>query len=191
MTSDRKSRANRCNAKKSTGPRSEKGKARSALNAVSHGLSGQPVYDAPTQETIEGLAHSFAAGEFSDDLVMACAREAAEAQVLVTRIKQARRMAWESAAEDMPITDRGNLVHINTPDMARAYDKGSDIAIDDLKRLMPYLFAQPFENDIERDAAIVELASKRLFSLIRYERSAANCRDKALRKMEQIRDESG
>lgn len=43
MASDRQIAANRENAKRSTGPRSEAGKARSARNALKHGLSAEQV----------------------------------------------------------------------------------------------------------------------------------------------------
>ena len=39
--SDRQLRANRANAQKSTGPRTEAGKQRSRLNGLRHGLTGQ------------------------------------------------------------------------------------------------------------------------------------------------------
>jgi predicted phosphohydrolase len=41
MTSDRQILANRCNAKKSTGPRTESGKKRVRANALKHGLSAR------------------------------------------------------------------------------------------------------------------------------------------------------
>jgi len=37
-TSDKKAASNRCNAQKSTGPRTEQGKANSRLNALKHGI---------------------------------------------------------------------------------------------------------------------------------------------------------
>jgi hypothetical protein len=43
MTTEKQIRANRRNAKKSTGPRTRKGKARSSQNAVTHGLSAESV----------------------------------------------------------------------------------------------------------------------------------------------------
>jgi hypothetical protein len=46
MTSLRQIRANQLNATKSSGPRSEQGKARSRLNALSHGLTAETVVGA-------------------------------------------------------------------------------------------------------------------------------------------------
>jgi hypothetical protein len=43
MTSDKQLRANRANATKSTGPRSQTGKARSRMNALQHGFSSQEI----------------------------------------------------------------------------------------------------------------------------------------------------
>ncbi|MFK4401909.1 hypothetical protein [Bradyrhizobium elkanii] len=45
MASDRQIEANRNNAKRSTGPKTEKGKARSSRNALRHGLSRPRPHD--------------------------------------------------------------------------------------------------------------------------------------------------
>jgi len=45
MATDRQIRANQLNARKSTGPRTLPGKARSRLNALTHGLTAQTVVD--------------------------------------------------------------------------------------------------------------------------------------------------
>jgi hypothetical protein len=57
MTSKLKIDTNRRNAKKSTGPKTVAGKAKLALNAVSHGLSAKPKLDTETHKKIEKLAN--------------------------------------------------------------------------------------------------------------------------------------
>ncbi len=44
MISFRKTEANRCNARRSTGPRTRLGKLRISRNAVKHGLTSQPTH---------------------------------------------------------------------------------------------------------------------------------------------------
>jgi len=66
-TSDRKVAANRANARRSTGPRSTLGKARSSLNAIRHGILARAAFNV----TLEGEAKR---AEF-DDLVRGLAQE--------------------------------------------------------------------------------------------------------------------
>jgi hypothetical protein len=85
MTSDRKIAANRSNAKKSTGPQSERGRLRSRRNAVRHGLAvaigSQPSYS----EDIEALAKALV-GDGGPPTEFA--RQAAEAELDLLRIRK-------------------------------------------------------------------------------------------------------
>ena len=184
MTSPRKHAANRRNARKSTGPRSQPGKARAALNAVTHGLSGRPVFDATSQKAVETLARAFAGEDAGHPRVLELACQAAEAQIQFARVKEARSRVWEEAGREPVITKRGILFHLNNPDNARRFHEQFGSPVGDYKKLLPNHFKAPFETDLERDMAVFELASKRLFRLVRYERRAANMRDKALRELE-------
>ena len=79
MSSDRKITANRSNAKKSTGPRSEAGRDVSCRNAQRHGLAidigNDPVFRDDIQKLAQAFAHSSGVQNVSER-----ARETAEAE---------------------------------------------------------------------------------------------------------------
>ena len=56
--SDRRLRANRANAARSTGPRTRAGKAVARLNALRHGLAAVSHYEPGADQEIEALAHA-------------------------------------------------------------------------------------------------------------------------------------
>jgi hypothetical protein len=86
MSSDRKRAANRSNARRSTGPRSVAGKARSARNARRHGLATSVRADPALSGEIDALAREIAR-DGGDPLG---ARKIAEAQVELDRVRDAR-----------------------------------------------------------------------------------------------------
>jgi len=94
MTSDRKIAANRRNAKKSTGPRTETGRRRSRLNALRHGLAvaigSQPAFS----EDIERLARALVGGGPANEF----ARQAAEAEIELLRIRKVRASQFNAIA---------------------------------------------------------------------------------------------
>jgi len=187
MSTDRKIASNRRNSAKSTGPKSEAGKARSALNAVSHGLSAKSAFDAVTQNKMDDLTISFTQGNNENLAIMDAAREAAEGQIMLERIRGLRAQVWEKASRDSSITERGKLYGLNDPGIAPFFYERFSAHVGEFMRLFPNETAEPFHSDTDRDAAIVDLATKELAKLVRYERQAANRRDRALRTLEQLR----
>lgn len=86
MTSERVTRANRVNAKASTGPRTRAGKARSGQNARKHGLSSagsSPEVDAEVARLVELIMGEYGGDEVTRD----AARSLAEAQAQVQRVR--------------------------------------------------------------------------------------------------------
>jgi hypothetical protein len=81
--------ANRANAKKSTGPRTAAGCAKSSRNAYRHGLS---VPAQPDPQAVEALAEAIA-GETAGEVELRAARALAEAQLELKRIRVARAAA--------------------------------------------------------------------------------------------------
>ena len=90
MTSARKTRANRENAKASTGPRTTHGKLKAAQNARRHGLSlrinSDPTYSAQVKNFVRAIAAKTASPE-----IFELAHRRAEFEIDLIRIRQRRR----------------------------------------------------------------------------------------------------
>jgi hypothetical protein len=100
MTSTAQLESNRANARLSTGPRTEAGKARSALNAVRHGLSARlPVSLSSGPFAEDELAVQSFIDRVVDDLAPATAQEQVEAtRIAALHIRLHRLLGIEAAA---------------------------------------------------------------------------------------------
>lgn len=123
MTSALKIKANRANARTSTGPRTRQGKIRSAQNARRHGLSVSVLTDPLLSEDAEKLAHALA-GEGASAAVLEPARRAAQAQINLNRIRKARHdlLVRNLRPDPPPNSNRAALVDgplTDCPEMAK------------------------------------------------------------------------
>src|SRR5262245_39179703 len=89
MTSPAKIAANRCNARRSTGPRSAAGKARARRNAFRHGLATPASLDHVAMDRINDLILALTP-DFPNQLEVQLATLAAEAQTEIERVRQAK-----------------------------------------------------------------------------------------------------
>ena len=94
MTSDRQRRANLANAKSSTGPKTVPGRVRSAQNALRHGLNVSVLSDPALAPLAEEMARKIA-GSDADAEAVECARQIAEAQIDLNRVRDSRRRLIE------------------------------------------------------------------------------------------------
>ena len=96
MTSDRKTKANRANARVSTGPNTVDGRARSAQNAFRHGLSLPVHSDQALSKEVQALARLIAGSNTSAHMQM-LARQVAEAEVDLRRVRLASHQILSQA----------------------------------------------------------------------------------------------
>ena len=101
MTSDRQRRANRANAKTSTGPKTKAGKARSARNALRHGLNIPVASDPALVPQAEAIARKIA-GPHAKAEALEQARRIGEAQVELNRVRSLRTKAIAGILSDPP-----------------------------------------------------------------------------------------
>jgi hypothetical protein len=184
LTSDRKIKANRANAKVSTGPKTDRGRARSAKNAFRHGLSLPIESDQALCEEVQSLARQIA-GPHAGVHIQLLARRVAEAQVDLRRIRYARQQFLSGALAKNPYHYEPRAVtrlkmrilkHILKPELA-------DIPIPAF--VMNFVTAAP--EGPTRFATVLSKETKQLLALERYERRALSRRKLAVRALDEAR----
>jgi hypothetical protein len=196
MASERQIAANRRNASKSTGPRTEAGKMRASHNALRHGMASQGLR-AREAERIEELARQIA-GDSQDPIVLELARCAAAAEFDMVRGRQA------SAAL---IARAGSLGTLEAPRYFRTWQDElrwllAQTYVGELERLgkrpavPPLPPPEPINptapmptGNLERTSESVRRILPELHRIYRAEQRAAARRDSAIRKIgEYLRD---
>jgi hypothetical protein len=111
MTSSAQTRANRANARRSTGPKSAAGKTKSAKNALRHGLAVSLSVAAVYSDDVERLA-KILAGDTAPLERQECGRRVAEAQLDLVRVRRARlRLLGDERARVKP-PSIWDLIHV-------------------------------------------------------------------------------
>ena len=99
MTSERKIRANRANARASTGPKTTRGRSHAVRNALRHALSLSVYSDPLLSEDVKALAREII-GTDTNAEIQELARRIAEAQIDLRRVRHARHQILSQALSD-------------------------------------------------------------------------------------------
>jgi hypothetical protein len=179
LTSDRQQRANQANAKASKGPKTKAGRARSAQNALRHGLS-IPVCKEPSLSIqAEEIALKLA-GPNPDEALLDRARVVGEAQVDLNRVR-ARRNALVSQLLADPEYQPLSAYKIQARRVRSVERVCQTLSrFPNFRDIKPQIELKPLKDE-EKFATIVEDRIRELAALDRYERRAISKRKSAIR----------
>jgi len=180
VTSERKIRANRANARASTGPQTTRGRARAARNALRHALSLVCSIPALSEE-VETLAGEIA-GPGANPETQELARQVAEAQIDLRRVRYARHQFLSDTSSNQ---DYDSLVNMRMKaKVLRAFLRPNppDMSMEALRKFVTSRPQGP-----HKLATILLEDAKELLAMDRYERRALSRRKFAIRAFDEAR----
>jgi hypothetical protein len=180
MATERQIAANRRNARKSTGPRSDAAKKRASRNAYRHGLASSAASCAATANWLEEFARKIA-GDSTNEIILEHARGAAQAELDLARVRRVKvaviqRVAALGALDPPPAFGAlaAEMRYLKSILSARARPILPERI--DPSATMP-------AQEPERTAEAVRRALPELLKLNRYESRAVARRDRAIREI--------
>jgi hypothetical protein len=177
VTSESKIRANRANSRASTGPKTARGRARSARNAFRHALSLPIDADPALSEEAEELAREIA-GPGASGEIQGLACRVAEAQIDLRRVRDARHQLFSDPTYDCAANRRQKAAYLRLL-------LGNDAPETTLTDLVAFLETKP--QGPEKFASILPEKAGRLLAMDRYERRALSRRKLAIRALDAAR----
>jgi hypothetical protein len=176
VTSERKIRANRANARASTGPKTAQGGSHSARNALRHALS-LPVYSDPAlSDEVKALAQEII-GTGSNPERKELAHRIAEAQIDLRRVRHVRHQILSQALSDPDYESKAMLR--KKAALAIRILRHSDLDTPMPDNMMEVLNSKPAGP--YKFATILADKTRQLLALDRYERRALSRRKFAIR----------
>jgi hypothetical protein len=172
MASERQIAANRRNARKSTGPRSGAGRKRASRNAYRHGLTLSITSTAAVAKQLDKLARKIA-GNTDDAITVERAREIAQAELDLARVRRAKVAVIERASAFGEL-DPPQLAATKMIRLLNAFDRGRPIP-----KPIDALATMPSQEP-DRSAEAVRRVLPELRKLDRYERRAVAQRERAV-----------
>jgi hypothetical protein len=166
LTSERKIKANRANARASTGPKTARGRAHAARNAFRHGLSLPVCSDTALSEEVEALAREIAETDVNAK-IQELARRVAEAQIDLGRVRYARHRLLSHALSDPYYESRANARRKFKLMCSLLRPSAPEIPMAVLTKFLTWTPQGP-----EKFATILSQEAKQLLAMDRYERRA-------------------
>jgi len=182
-------KANRTNARASTGPKTANGRARSAQNAFKHGLTLHIRFFPEFSAEIEALAREIV-GPNAHAEIEGLARQVAEAHLDVCRVRQVRHQFVSSKMKDPLYESQSDrrakckfLIRVLSRVFRLKWPKISESIL--LTKLSEYLLTVP--EGAEKFLLILSQESRMLLAFDRYERRALSRRKSAIRALDEAR----